>query len=86
MLGIGMVVGAIIGAGIAILVAPESGAETRRRLRRRAGKLRGNRGVWNRLGRELRRAAAAKRKTIDVEARRKEIAERSADRSESLVV
>jgi gas vesicle protein len=86
MLGIGMVVGAIIGAGIAILVAPESGAETRRRLSRRAGKLRGNRGVWNRLGRELRRAAAAKRKTMDLAARRKEIAERNADRAESLVV
>ena len=80
-----MAVGAIIGAGIAILVAPESGAETRRRLRRGAGKLRGNRGVWNRLGRELRRAAAAKRKTM-VAAKRKEIAERHAERVESLVV
>ena len=76
MLGIGMVIGAVIGAGIALLVAPESGAETRRRLSRRAGSLRGGRGVWTRLGRELRRAAAAKRKSDAIEAKRKEIAAR----------
>ena len=78
MLGIGMVVGAMIGAGVALLVAPESGAETRRRLSRRAGKVREGRGVWTRLGRELRRAAAAKRKTVEIEAKRTEIAERAA--------
>ena len=86
MLGIGMVVGAVIGAGIALLVAPESGAETRRRLSRRAGTLRGSRGVWTKLGRELRRAAAAKRKTDAIEAKRKEIAERGAGVAESVSV
>lgn len=84
MLGIGMVVGAVIGAGIALLVAPESGAETRRRLSRGAGKIRGGRGVWTKLGRELRRAAAAKRKTAEIEARRKEIAERTAGGADSI--
>ncbi len=77
MLGIGMVVGAMIGAGIAFLVAPESGVETRRRLSRRAGSIRGSRGVWSRLGRELKRAAVAKRKATEIEAKRKEIAERA---------
>ena len=84
MLGIGMVVGAVIGAGIALLVAPETGAETRRRLSRGAGTLRQGRGVWTKLGRELRRAAAAKRKTVEIESKRKEIAERGASAAESL--
>ena len=76
MLGIGMVVGAVIGAGIALLVAPQSGARTRRDLSRRAESIRGGRGVWTRLGRELQRAAAAKRKSLEIEAKRKEIAAR----------
>lgn len=82
MLGIGMVIGAVIGAGVAFLVAPESGAETRRRLGRRAGKLRGDRGVWTKLGRELKRAAAAKRKAMEFEAKRNEIAAREAAKGE----
>lgn len=73
MLGVGMVIGAVIGAGIALLVAPASGHETRRQLSRRAGRLRGNPGVWGKLGRELRRAAAAKRKAIEIEARQREV-------------
>lgn len=72
-LGVGMVIGAVIGAGIALLVAPASGHETRRQLSRRAGRLRGNPGVWGKLGRELRRAAAAKRKAIEIEARQREV-------------
>jgi gas vesicle protein len=78
MLGIGMVIGAVVGAGIALLVAPESGRETRHRIARRADRLRGNRGVWTRLGRELRRAAAAKRKAMEIDAKRKEIHAREA--------
>ena len=77
MLGIGMIIGAVIGAGVAFLVAPESGAETRRRLSRRAGNLRKGKGAWMRLGRELRRATQMKRKAMEIEAKRKEIAERS---------
>ncbi|MEO8576203.1 MAG: YtxH domain-containing protein [Gemmatimonadales bacterium] len=84
MLGIGMVVGAVIGAGIALLVAPESGAATRRRLSQGAGTLRSGRGVWTKLGRELRRAAAAKRKTVEIEAKRKEIAEGAAGGADSI--
>lgn len=76
MLGVGMVIGTVIGAGIALLVAPQSGAGTRRRLADRAERLRGGRGVWTRLGRELKRAAIAKRKTVELEAKRKEIAVR----------
>lgn len=36
----GLVLGAVIGAGIAILTAPESGRRTRRKIRRRAGTIR----------------------------------------------
>jgi gas vesicle protein len=35
----GLILGALIGAGVALLVAPQSGEETRRLLRRRARKL-----------------------------------------------
>lgn len=83
MLGIGMIVGAVIGAGIALLMAPQSGAETRRVLSRRADRLRGNTGVWGKLGRELKRAAVAKRKSLELEAKRSEIAARAAARQES---
>lgn len=78
MLGVGMVIGTVIGVGIALLVAPQSGAATRRRLAGGADRLRGGRGVWTRLGRELKRAAIAKRKTMELEAKRKEIAVRDA--------
>jgi gas vesicle protein len=79
MLGVGMVIGAVIGAGIALLVAPASGHETRRLISRRAGGLRGRPGVWGKLGRELRKAAAAKRKVMEVEARQREVALRRAE-------
>ena len=78
MLGIGMVIGAVVGAGIAVLVAPRSGPETRRQITRRIGSIRSRKGVWGKLGRELRRAAAAKRKEMEIEAKRREIAIRNA--------
>lgn len=79
-----MVIGAVLGTGIALLVAPQSGAETRRVIARRAGKLRLGRraGVWAKLGRELRRAAAAKRKSMEMEARRHEIEARRTARGD----
>lgn len=79
LLGIGMIVGAVIGAGVAMLVAPRSGPDTRRQISRRVGGLRAGRGVWGRLGKELRRAAAAKRKAMEIEAKRREIALRRAE-------
>ena len=79
LLGVGMIVGAVIGAGVAMLVAPRSGAETRRQIGRGVGRLRGKRGVWGQLGRELRRAASAKRKAMQIEAKRREIALRRAE-------
>ena len=36
----GLVLGAVIGAGIAMLTAPEAGKKTRRRVRKMAGELR----------------------------------------------
>ncbi len=73
MLGVGIVIGTVIGAGIALLVAPQSGSDTRRSLGRSVGGLRSGPGVWGKLGKELRRAAAAKRKTLEMETRRKEL-------------
>lgn len=77
MLGIGMVIGSVIGAGIALLVAPQSGPETRRRLTKRVDRIRGKGSAWRRLGRELRRAAAAKQKAMAIEAKREEIRNRA---------
>jgi len=78
MLGVGMIIGAVVGAGIALLVAPKSGPETRRQIGRGLGKLRSGRGVWSKLGRELKRAAAAKRKEMLIESKRREVAIRAA--------
>ena len=85
MLGVGMVIGTVIGASIALLVAPESGTETRRRISTRAGRLASGAGVWTKLGRELRRAAAAKRKSLEAEAKRNEIEATRAARGDSVV-
>ncbi|MDT8369683.1 MAG: YtxH domain-containing protein [Longimicrobiales bacterium] len=38
-LAVGLALGAVIGAGIALLAAPESGDRTRRRLRRTTGRI-----------------------------------------------
>jgi gas vesicle protein len=78
MFGVGMIVGAVVGASIAVLVVPRSGPETRQQIGRRLGKLRSGRGTWGKLGRELRRAAAVKRKQTLIEAKRREIALRAA--------
>src|SRR3982750_1282748 len=72
MLGIGMVIGAVLGAGIALLVAPGSGADTRKLLSRNASRFSKGAGVWNKLGKELRRAAQAKRRSLELEAQRNE--------------
>lgn len=73
MLGVGMIIGAVLGAGIALLVAPQAGWETRRSLTNRARRMRGDPSAWTRLGRELKRAARAKRKSLELEAKRREI-------------
>jgi gas vesicle protein len=62
-----MVIGAVVGAGVTLLVAPRSGRQTRELLGYRAGRLRRDSGVWLKLGKELRRAAAAKRKQLERE-------------------
>ncbi len=83
MLGVGMVVGAVIGAGVALLAAPGSGLDTRARLRRRVKGLRRETGVWRKLSRELRRAALVKRKLLEkrTEWKRIEMAKGDAQRA-----
>lgn len=73
MLGVGMIIGAVLGAGIALLVAPQAGWETRRSISRRARLITGDDGAWSKLGRELRRAAKAKRKSLEAEQKRNEV-------------
>ena len=64
-LGVGMVIGAVVGAGVALLVAPRTGREIRAMLGSRAGKISRGPGVWYKLGKELKRAAAVKRKQLE---------------------
>ena len=68
----GVAVGALIGAGAALLLAPASGDETRYAIRKRVRKLtRRERGVWKSLARAMEEAAgeqAAKAKARRVKA------------------
>src|SRR3954469_18262320 len=54
----GIAVGAVLGATVALLMAPASGDETRDRIGRRVRRLRGNDDVWDDLAEELERAAS----------------------------
>jgi hypothetical protein len=56
----GIAVGAILGAAVALLMAPASGDETRHSIGRRVRKLRGDDDIWDDLAEELQRAAAAR--------------------------
>jgi gas vesicle protein len=69
MLGVGMVIGAVIGAGIALLAAPRSGEDTRDRLLDRVRHIRGKDDAWSKLKRELRRATQVSRRS-EMEKRR----------------
>ena len=53
----GIAVGAILGATVALLLAPASGDETRHTISRRVRNLRGNDEAWDDLAEELERAA-----------------------------
>jgi gas vesicle protein len=54
----GIAVGAILGATVALLLAPASGDETRHGIARRVRNLRGSDDTWDELAEELERAAA----------------------------
>jgi gas vesicle protein len=84
MLGVGMIIGAVLGAGIALLFAPQSGSEVRRSIARRARSMGSGGGAWTRLGRELRKAAKAKRRSLELEAKKNEIEVKRAARGGAL--
>ena len=77
-----MIIGAVLGAGIALLMAPQAGRETRRSIARRTRSMGAGSGAWTKLGRELRKAAQAKRKSLEAEAKRNEIETKRAARGE----
>jgi gas vesicle protein len=54
----GVAVGAILGAVVALFLAPASGEETRHRIGRRVRSIRGSEDVWDELAEDLERAAA----------------------------
>jgi hypothetical protein len=64
----GIAVGAILGATVALLLAPASGDETRHGIARRVRKLRGNDDLWDELAEELELAAAARELPEEVSA------------------
>jgi gas vesicle protein len=83
MLGLGMVIGVVIGAGIALVAAPRSGEDTRNRIREKVRHLRGrDDSTWEKLGRELRRAAKARRMELAERRARHEKAALERDRAE----
>jgi gas vesicle protein len=63
MLGLGIVIGVAIGAGMALLAAPRSGEETRDRIRDRVRHIRGKDDAWSKLQRELKRAMKVRQRT-----------------------
>jgi hypothetical protein len=54
----GVAIGAVLGAAVALLLAPASGDETRHGIARKVRKLRGNDDLWDELAEELELAAA----------------------------
>ena len=63
--GAGLAVGALLGAGVALLLAPQSGEVTRSMITRRARDLRADAGdAWFDLGEELRAATRRKRRDV----------------------
>jgi hypothetical protein len=57
----GIAVGAVLGAAVALLMAPSTGEETRHSISRRVRRLRGDDDVWDELAAELERAAGTTR-------------------------
>ncbi|HXF23459.1 MAG TPA: hypothetical protein VN602_03005 [Gemmatimonadaceae bacterium] len=70
LVGAGVAAGVVLGAGIALLIAPQSGAHTRLALSREFRRRRPwRRSPWEQLGKELNRAArmrAGRRRPADV--------------------
>ena len=63
----GLAIGLAIGAGVALLIAPRSGATTRRRLARRGRRLaRRGRDAWSDLRDELEAAATRRRRAKQI--------------------
>ena len=59
----GLALGVLIGAGVALLLAPQSGSETRRQLARRGRRMTARgRDAWDDLRYEFRRAARLRRR------------------------
>jgi gas vesicle protein len=64
----GIAVGAVLGAAVALLLAPASGEDTRHSLGRRVRRMRGDDDVWDELAEELELAASEVDEEADVTA------------------
>ena len=62
---VGIALGAVLGAAVALLLAPASGEQTRHRIARRVGSGRGDEDVWSELAEELERAAAEREEEVE---------------------
>ena len=60
--GAGLAIGALIGAATALMLAPDSGEGTRKKLRNRFRRVGRDDSVWDELGVELRKAASRRKK------------------------
>lgn len=58
----GVAVGAVLGAAVALLMAPATGEETRHSISRRVRRLRGDDDLWDELAEELQQAASERAK------------------------
>lgn len=65
----GIAVGAILGATVALLLAPASGDQTRHSIARRVRNLRGDDDVWDELARELELAAVEREEDAEAATR-----------------
>ena len=74
----GIAIGVVVGAGVALLLAPTSGVETRRALARRGRRVsRRGRDAWDDLRDELRQAVRNKRRAWRLKRQRARDAEPS---------
>src|SRR5256885_5681812 len=70
---VGIALGAVLGAAVALLFAPASGDQTRHRIARHVKHIRGDEDIWSELAAELEGAAAEREKAAAHEEEEEEV-------------